>query len=262
MRKFVLITGASSGIGESLMVEFMKNGYPIVAVARDRAKLQNVVDKYNSVYPVEIIPIAKDLTNENSPQEIYDELKEKEIEIEILVNNAGVGFGGLFAEIPIEKMIEIIRLDVEALTRMTRLFLPDMIKRDNGKILNVSSIAGFEPGPLMAIYHAAKAFVLSLSEALIEELDETNVTVTCLAPGPVDTDFFRRADLLESRVAHSDMLMLPEQVASEAYEGLMQGQRVVMPGAMNKVMIFSRRIMSLGMQAKLQKNFYERSEEE
>ena len=259
---YTLITGASSGIGEALMHEFASNGHPIVAVARNVVALEEVVAKHREMHDVDIIAIAKDLTQEGAVQELYDELKSRGIVVGILVNNAGVGYRSPFAEAPLDKLIEMIRLDIEALTRLTHAFLPDMVERNEGKILNLGSVAGFQPGPLMAVYHGAKAFVVSLSEALVIELQDTNVTVTCLCPGPVDTNFFRRAGMEDARAHSPAVLMEPEKVAHEGYKGLMDGERIVMPGFSNKAMTFSRRIMSKAMQARIQKEFYESKEEE
>lgn len=257
----VLITGASSGIGKALARQFAGEGFNIVAVASNDAKLELAAAELRATYAVDIVDIAKDLTQSTAAQEIYDEVLRRGITIDVLVNDAGIGQGGTFATSPIEKDIEIIRLNVESLTRLTKLFLADMLLRDSGRILNVGSVAGFQPGPLLAVYHATKAYVNSFSEALAEELKDTNVNVTLLCPGPTNTDFFDRADLEDSRVFESGMLMEPEEVAEIAYDALMNGERVVIPGMSNRVMTFTRRLMPLAMQAKLNKKFYEVKEE-
>ncbi|HEY0963855.1 MAG TPA: SDR family oxidoreductase [Pseudomonadales bacterium] len=257
----VLITGASSGIGKALARQFAAEGFAIVAVASNEAKLSLAAVELRADHAVDIVEIAKDLTQSSAPQEIYDELRRRGITIDILVNDAGIGQGGTFGTSPIDKDIEIIRLNVESLTRLTKLFLNDMLLRDSGRILNVGSVAGFQPGPLLAVYHATKAYVNSFSEALAEELKDTNVSVTLLCPGPTNTDFFERADLDDSRIFESGMLMEPEEVAEIAYDALMDGERVVIPGMSNRVMTFTRRLMPLAMQAKLNKKFYEVKEE-
>jgi short-subunit dehydrogenase len=256
-----LITGASSGIGKALAWEFAKNGHPVVLTAEDNGELEAVAQGIRDSFKTEVAVIAADLTKETAPQEIYDSLKEKGLDIHVLINNAGVGFRSPFAEAPLDKIIEILRLDIEALTRMTHLFLPDMLARGEGRILNVGSVAGYQPGPTMAVYHAAKAYVVSLSESLIEELKDTKVTVTCLAPGPVDTNFFDRAAMPDARANDPKMQMQPEEIAKAAHEGSMRGEHVVMPGMINKVMTFTRRVMPMELQAKLQKQFYESKEE-
>lgn len=257
----VLITGASSGIGKALVRQFAGEGFNIVAVASNDAKLELAAAELRAAYPVDIVEIAKDLTQSTAAQEIYDEVLRLGIMIDVLVNDAGVGQGGTFASSPIDKDIEIIRLNVESLTRLTKLFLADMLLRDSGRILNVGSVAGFQPGPLLAVYHATKAYVNSFSEALAEELKDTNVSVTLLCPGPTNTDFFERADLDDSRIFESGMLMEPEEVAEVAYDALMNGERVVIPGMSNRVMTFTRRLMPLAMQAKFNKKLYEVKEE-
>lgn len=264
-KQIALITGASSGIGFSLMKLFAKAGYGIVAVARDEEDLNAVVDDFRILHPnVEILALGKDLTRQRAPQEIYDELKERNIEIEVLVNDAGQGQWGEFVNIPVGRDIELIRLNIEALTRLTKLFLPEMVSRNRGKVLNVGSVAGFQPGPMLAVYHATKAYVVSLSEALAEELKDTEVTVTCLCPGPTATKFFDAADMQDTRVVRywDQTMMSPDDVAQVGFDALMSGERVVIPGLMNKIMTFSRRVMPLAMQAKSQKRFYETSDED
>jgi short-subunit dehydrogenase len=263
-KKYALITGASSGIGEALMHEFAHDGYNIIAVANDENMLTNTVEKHRPMHPdIEIHAIAKDLTMENAPQELYDELKTQNREIDLLVNDAGQAQLGDFATIPVERDIELIRLNIESLIRLTKLFLPDMIARKNGKILNLGSIAGFQPGPKLAVYHATKAFVVSFSEALAEELKDSGVTVTCLCPGPTETDFFNKADMQETRVVRNKhmTMMSAGEVAKAGHDALMKGDRVIIPGAMNKIMTFTRRVMPGTLQAKMQKQYYEESEE-
>lgn len=262
--KYALITGASSGIGLSLTKLFAKAGYNIVAVARDEEDLVAVIEDLQTLHKgIQILPLGKDLTRQRAPQEIYNELKERGIEIEVLVNDAGQGQWGEFVDVPIGRDIELIRLNIEALTRLTKLFLPEMVSRNSGKVLNVGSVAGFQPGPMLAVYHATKAYVVSLSEALAEELKDTEVTITCLCPGPTATQFFENADMQDTRVVrHADKTMMsPDDVAQAGFDALMNGERVVIPGLMNKIMTFSRRVMPLAMQAKSQKQFYETSEE-
>lgn len=158
---------------------------------------------------------------------------------------------------PIERDLSIVRLNVEAPLRLTKLFLEPMMARDRGRILNVASVAGFEAGPNLAVYHASKAFVLSWSEALAEELEYTNITLTALCPGPTDTDFFEKADMVETRAFQKANLMALQPVAQAGYKGLMSGDRIVVPGAMNKAMVFSRRFLPETAQAKMNEALYE-----
>src|SRR4051812_12427927 len=155
----VLITGSSSGIGLELARQFAKHGYPLVLVAPVESELQAIAEELAQAYRVPVRVIAKDLEQPEAAQEIYDELQSEGVQIDILVNNAGHGFRGKFWEVPLEKHISVLRLNSEAVIRMTGIFLPSIIQRGHGRILNTASIAGFEPGPLMAVYHASKAFV-------------------------------------------------------------------------------------------------------
>ncbi len=261
----VLITGASSGIGKALAHEFAAHGFDIVAVARNKRKLDELSVEISTRHKVEVFTVEKDLAYDKAAQELYDEVKNLNRTINILVNDAGIGQRGNFVDIPAEKDEEIIHLNVLALTHLTKLYLREMVSRDEGKILQLGSVAGFQPGPLLAVYHATKAFVVSFSEALATELEDmgSRVNVTCLCPGPTDTDFFSRADMENTNVvAHKDQLMQsPEKVAQGGYEALMQGERVFIPGASNKVMTFIRRAIPKSLQSRMQKKFYETNEE-
>ena len=251
----VLITGSSSGIGLHLAREFAKNGHPVVLVAPVEAELRQIAESIKTEYQVDARVIAKVLEQATAPQEIFDELQREGVSIDILVNNAGHGQRGHFWEIPLEQDLSMVRLNIEAVLRLTKLFLPPMLARQRGRILNTASVAGFEPGPMLAVYHATKAFVLSLSEALATELKETGITVTALCPGPTDTDFFLKADMTETRAMQK--AMAPQDVAEAGFKALMAGERVVVPGGMNKALVFARRILSEEAQSKLNAKFYE-----
>jgi short-subunit dehydrogenase len=256
-----LITGASSGIGQQLAREFARHGHPVVLVAPVAAEVEDLADALEREFSIRAYPIAQDLTEDDSAMEIFDELSAEGIEVAILANNAGRGQRGKFWETSPETDLEMIRLNVEAVVRLTRLFLPPMIKRGQGRILNTASVAGFEPGPLLAVYHATKAFVLSFSESLATELEDTGVTLTALCPGPTDTDFFAKADMVDTQAFQKANVMAPQTVAEAAYEALMKGQRVVVPGAMNKVMIAGRRVTSEETQAKMNEKLYTKTDE-
>ena len=246
-----LITGASSGIGLHLATEFAKNGHPLVLVARIESELREIAQNLNASFEVETAVIAKDLRDPNAADEICEELEEGKIEI--LVNNAGVGQKGKAWEIPLEEDLSMISLNVEAVLRLNKAFLPHMVSRGRGRILHTASVAGFQPGPGYAVYAATKAFLLSYSEALATELEKTGVTVTALCPGPTDTDFFIKADMLQTRAFQEAQLMAPQDVAEAAYKALMAGDRVIVPGAINKALVFTRRFLPESAQAKLQK---------
>jgi len=252
-----LITGASSGIGLHLAHQFAKHGHPIVLVAPVESELAEIAEVLGAEHGVSVSIIAKDLEQEGTAQEVFDQATQDGGEIDILVNNAGHGHQGKFWEMPIETDIAMVRLNLEAVLRLTKLFLPPMLRRRRGRILNVASVAGFEPGPLLAVYHASKAFVLSFSEALAIELEDTGVTLTTLCPGPTDTDFFEKADMVDTRAFQKANLMAPQPVAEAGYESLINGDRIVIPGAANKAMVFSRRFLSGAMQARMNEALYQ-----
>jgi short-subunit dehydrogenase len=249
-----LITGASSGIGLHLAREFAKHGHPLVLVAPVETELKVIAGDLRQKCNVEVRVIAKDLRQPNSAEEIFAEVNRSQ-PIGILVNNAGHGQRGKFWEIPIETDVSMVELNILSYLRLTKLFLPQMIERGSGRILNTASVAGFEPGPMQAVYHATKAFVLSWSEAIATELEDTGITVTALCPGPTDTDFFEKADAENTRAMQ--MTMAPQEVAQLGYEALMDGKRVVVAGAVNKLMVFSRHLMPMSAQAKMNEKMYE-----
>jgi uncharacterized protein len=248
-----LITGASSGIGLHLAREFANHGHPLVLVAPVEEELQKIAAQITEVYATKVRVISSDLKQPEMPQEIFENLGR----VDILVNNAGFGFRGKWWEIPLEQDVATIRLNIEAVLRLTKLFLPPMVKLGRGRLLNTASVAGFAPGPMLAVYHASKAFVLSWSEALAIELEDTAVSVTALCPGPTDTDFFPKAGMLGTRAFQGQNLMAPQDVARAGYEAMMKGELFVVPGVANKTLVAARRVLSETAQAKLNEKFYE-----
>jgi len=235
--QYALITGATSGIGAELARLFAADGYNLVIVARDQHQLDAKAAelKQNGIV---VIPIAKDLFDPEQAFALYADLKAKDIQVDILVNNAGQGVYGEFEETDIDRELDIIDLNISSLVVLTKLFLKDMIARDSGKILNLASIASKVPGPWQAVYHGTKAFVLSFSEAIREELADTGITVTALMPGVTDTDFFNKADMLTSKaVQDKDAMADPADVARDGYEALMAGKDKVISGFKNKVQV-------------------------
>ncbi len=252
-----LITGASSGIGLHLAHEFARHGHPLILVAPNQIELDAVAEDIRLTHDVAVQGIAADLEVFDSAQRVFDKIQERGVKIEILVNNAGHGYRGKFWEIPIERDLSMIRLNIEAVLRLTKLFLPPMLERGHGRILNTASVAGFEPGPWLNVYHASKAFVLSWSEALATELKETGVKVTALCPGPTDTDFFPKAGMENVRGFQKSDVMAPQEVARAGYEGLMKEDLFVVPGMMNKALVAARRVLSESAQASMNEKFYE-----
>ena len=256
-RESVLISGASSGIGLELAREFASFGHPLILTARAGSELQSIARELEQEYRVTVQTIAQDLEQPGAAQRIFQAVSDAGNTVDILVNNAGLGQRARFWDYPYEKDRTMIRVNVETVVHMTKLFLPPMLKRRGGRILNTASIAGFEPGPLLAVYHATKAFVLSFSEALAIELEDTGITVTALCPGATDTDFFPKANMTQTKAFQKHKVMPPQEVAALGYKALMRGDRVYVAGGMNKALVFSRRLMSLPSQARLNKKFYE-----
>jgi len=244
LKKKVLITGASSGIGFAIAELFAQNDYDLILVARDIKKLsiaKKELQKYNS----DIRLISKDLSVNGSAKEIFGIIKRNNIKIDILVNDAGFGRYGFFNEISLDENINMINLNVLSLTELTYLFLNEMIKNKSGKILNVASTAAFQPGPLMSTYYATKAYVLSLSEAVQRELQEKrkkgiNVSLSTLCPGPTHTGFEKNAGLKNAKLFKN--AMSSEDVARLAYNGLMKNKPVIIPGFKNKFLYFMSKV--------------------
>lgn len=257
-----LITGSASGIGLALAKEFAKHGHNLVLTSRVQSELRDVAAELTSKYNVQVGTLAMDLQEPEAAEQLREAMQREGIAIDILVNNAGLGYRGKFWEIPLEDQMRIVRVNIESVVRLTHLFLPPMINRNSGRILNTASIAGFEPGPLLAVYHASKAFVLSFSEALATELEETDITVTALCPGATDTDFFPKAGMTNTKAFQKGPVMAPQEVAEIGYKALMRGDRTVVAGGANKAMVFARRFMTEGAQAKMNKKFYESAKPE
>lgn len=231
----VLITGASFGIGYELAKIFARENYNLILVARSLERLNKIREELLNPN-INIYTIQKDLSKPEAPRELFEELNKNEVQVDILINNAGFGLLGPFAELDLQTQLEMIQLNVSSLVHLTYLILPQMIERKSGKIMNVASTAAFQPGPNMAIYYATKAFVLSFSEALHTELKSKGITVTALCPGPTKTEFQKRARMENINLERSKLIpyMSAEKVAQIGFEGLMKGKRVVIPGFLNK----------------------------
>ena len=241
-KKYALITGASSGIGYEIAKCFAGDGHNLIIVARTQEDLDHTRNELIQKYGVEVVAIAKDLFDKDAPFQLYEVIKARGLQVEYLVNDAGQGQYGLFVESDIRRQLDIIQLNVNALTVLTYHFLRDMISRNSGKILQVASIASELPGPWQAVYHGTKAYVLQFTEGLRQELKDTHVTVTALLPGATDTDFFRKADMLDSRILDTK-LSDPADVARDGYDALMKGDDKVVSGFKNKVLVGSSHVM-------------------
>ncbi len=241
-KKTALITGASGGIGLEFAKIHAENGDNLVLVARSKDKLDTLKAGFEEKNKISVHTIGKDLSQQGSAVEIYDELKMLNISIDYLINNAGLGDIGLFEAGDWSKLERMINLNVLTLTYLTKLFLPGMITAGSGKILNVASTAAFQPGPTMAVYFATKAFVLSFSEALNEEVSGKGVSVTALCPGSTKSGFHAGA-IREGKKLKERTLPPAREVAEYGYRAMMKGKPVAIPGLMNKIMATSVRFL-------------------
>ena len=234
-RKTALVTGASGGIGEALARTLAQHGYNLILVARTASKLEALGAELTAKNGIQTTSIANDLSAFDASEKLVKELETRGLNVDVLVNNAGFGEYGDFATGDPIKQQQMILLNVMTLTMLTRALLPKMLERKSGRIMNVASTAAFMPGPLMSVYYATKAYVLSFSEALAEELVGSGVTVTALCPGPTESDFQARADMQDSKLVKGKALMTSKEVSEEGIAALERGQRVVIPGLMNQL---------------------------
>lgn len=243
-KTYALITGGTSGIGYELAKVFANNGHNLILVARDEADLTITRNELLEL-GVDVQMISKDLFDKQAPFELYEEICSKGYEVNILVNNAGQGQYGEFADTNIYRELSIIQLNISSLVVLTKLFLQDMIKRGDGKIMNLSSIASKAPGPLNSVYHATKAFVQSFTQAIAEEVKDKGVTVTALLPGATDTDFFNKADMQQSKLVKEQKLEDAKNVAEAGYNALMKGEAMKVSGGFkNKMKIALSNVLS------------------
>jgi short-subunit dehydrogenase len=242
--KYALVTGATSGIGYELAKVFAENNYNLILVARSEEELQTKTRELSNQYGIEAIPMSKDLFNPDAARELYEEVKARGITVNVLVNDAGQGVYGKFTEADLDRQLQIIQLNIVSLTTLTYLFLKDMVDRNEGKILQLGSVVSEIPATLQAVYGGTKAYVLSLTEALINEVKDTEVTLTVLQPGATDTDFFNKAGAQNSKMVESkSKLSDPADVAKDAYKALMKGDDKVVSGFKNKVQVAMSNVM-------------------
>lgn len=252
---YTLITGASGGIGYELAKIFAKNGYNLILVARNIAKLEEIKEELNNV-KVEII--GMDLSLPNSSDSLIAIIEERKLEVEYLINNAGIGVYGEFVNTSIEKEEKLINLNILTLTKLTKYFLKKMKERNNGGIINVASVASFQAGPLMAVYYASKAYVLSFTEAIKEEIRGSNISITALCPGATATNFEKSSDLADnSDLFKKSIVHTPEYVAQKGYEALMNNKTIEIVGIINKLMIISQRFVPRSIITKIVKKLQE-----
>jgi short-subunit dehydrogenase len=257
-RGTVIITGASGGIGYELARCFARERWPLLLTARSDERLKTVAAELTTARQVPVATCPLDLAVPGAARQLVQAAGRLERPVEILVNNAGFGTYGPFAETDVTSLVELLQLNVVALTELTRLVVPDLVARRRGRIMNVASTAAFQPGPLMAVYYASKAYVLHFSEALADELRHSGVSVTAFCPGPTATGFERRANLEVSKLFHGRTLMAADLVAEVGYQGLMRGRRIVVPGLWNKLMIQGHRFLPRRWMTSIVRNVQER----
>lgn len=234
-RQTALITGASGGIGYELARQFAQGGYDLVLVARGVDGLKHVADELRAQWNTAVHIAPFDLALPGAADELFQHTQRNGLTVDVLVNNAGFGTHGYFHEIEPKETLDLLNLNITALTQLTRLYLTGMVERDRGGVLNVASTAAFQPGPFMATYYASKAYVLSFTEAVAEEVSGTRVTVSVLCPGPTGTEFQRRAGITGTIMGAKGLLMMSaERVARIAYRQFRSGKRVIIPGLANK----------------------------
>lgn len=257
-RLTALVTGASSGIGLDLAEILAKHGHDLILVARTGATLDRLAADLSTKYHISATPIPADLSDPTTPQRLYDDLIARNVTVDLLINNAGFGLFGPFAKQDVHRILDLIQVNITSLAALTRLFLPGMIARNRGRVMNVASTAGFQPGPYMAVYYASKAYVISFTEAVSEELRHTNVTFTALCPGPTRTNFADVAQITMTNLLNTPFVMSSMDVARYGYDAMMRGQRIAIPGPINRVVAFSNRLVPRRVATAISRRLLER----
>jgi len=259
MKKTALITGASGGIGLELAKIHASKGGDLVLVARNEDRLQGIKAELEARYPVKVHIIAKDLAKPDAAIEVYETTKAMAMQIDYLINNAGFGDFGMFDATDWDKTARMIQLNITALTQFTKLYLEEMLQRGHGNIMNVASTAAFQSGPTMAVYYATKAYVLSFSEAVNNEVSDRGVSVTTLCPGPTESGFQAAAGLEESKLVKGKKLPGSAEVAAFGYAAMLKGTPVAIHGFMNRIMANAVRFFPRQMVVKLTRRIQDRS---
>jgi uncharacterized protein len=254
-----LITGASNGIGLELAKVHAAHGDHLVLVARNLAKLNEIKSELEKQYNIKVYNIGKDLSQPDAAQEVYDETTQHKIQVDYLINNAGFGDFGFFYETDWNKELQMINLNITTLTQFTKLYLRDMVQRRSGKIMNVASTAAFQSGPTMAVYYATKAYVLSFSEAIDNEVRDKGVTVTTLCPGATESGFQAAAAMEESALVKGRKLPTSKEVAEYGYKAMMKGKTVAIHGLMNWIMANSVRFTPRALVVKITRKIQDKA---
>ena len=258
MNKTALITGASNGIGLELARIHAEKGDDLILIARSKNKLDTLKNELEQKFRITVYNIGKDLSLPDSAKEVYDELNQNNISVDYLINNAGFGDFGFFSESDWAKQEKMINLNITTLSHFTWLFLPDMIKKGRGRIMNVASTAAFQPGPTMAVYYATKAYVLSFSEAVDNEVRNKGITITALCPGATESGFQAAAAQEDSRLVKDRKLPSSREVAEYGYKAMMKGKTVAIHGLMNAIMANSVRFAPRSLIVKITRKMQEK----
>ena len=259
MKNTALITGSSNGIGLELAKVHASKGGDLVLVARNKSKLDELKTELEKQFKVSVYTIGKDLSVTNAAQEIYDETNKQNIQVDYLINNAGFGDFGMFVETDWKKELQMINLNITTLTHFTKLYLQDMVKRRSGKIMNVASTAAFQSGPTMAVYCATKAYVLSFTEAVSNEVSDKGITITALCPGATETGFQAAGGMEESELFKGKKLPTAKEVADYGYTSMIKGKRVAIHGIMNYIMSNSIRFIPRAMVLKVSRKLLDKA---
>jgi len=251
--RYALVTGATSGIGYELAKLLAEDSKNLIIVARDKNRLEQVKTEIENEYGTSVKVLPKDLSGPKAPLEIFSELEKEDIDVDVLVNNAGFAVYGLFSETDLQEEFEMVQLHISSLTYLTKLFLKKMLENKSGRILNVSSILAFLAVPLLSVYSASKSYTLHFSEALANELQGTGVSVTCLCPPPTETLFHNRGNMEKSKTAKGKM-MDAATVAEAGYIALKKGKVIATPGLKGKLLAISVRIAPKNMLTKMMRS--------
>ncbi len=250
-RPNALVTGASGGIGLELARILAREDHDLFLVARSVPELERLATELREQFGVTVEVIRSDLSDLAAVPQLFEAVAQRGAEINVLINNAGFGLAGRFDQTDGGRELEMIQVNIAALTELTKLFLPGMITRGSGRIMNVASTAAFQPGPLMAVYYATKAYVLSFTQAVAEEVRDTGVTLTALCPGPTHTGFANVANMQGTRLFNSPLTMGARGVAEYGYRAMMRGERVAIPGVFNRLGAFATRLAPRRLLTKL-----------
>lgn len=255
-RETALITGASTGIGLDL-AWLAARDFDLIITARNQSRLEQVAARLEEQHGNRVHVLPTDLSRPEAPASLFAEIGRRGLRVDTLINNAGFGAYGAFADTNVQTELEMIQVNVTAVTHLTRLALPGMLERRQGRIMNVASTAGFLPGPLMAVYYATKAYVISFSEAIANELKGSGITVTCLCPGATKTEFAKRADMENSRLFKLGT-MRSDDVARAGYRAMMRGKTLAITGTGNWLMVESLRFSPRKMVTAIARTVQER----